>query len=82
MTLSKEQIKFLLSVVADTSDDCLSCDDCFGYVAQFVEAQLSGVGLCESMKLVQAHLSNCPCCRNEFEALLKALCEAGDCPEC
>lgn len=81
MTLSLEQIKSLLSIVAGTSDDSLNCDDCFSKVAQFVEVELSGLGLCESMKLVQTHLANCPCCKDEFEALLAAMSEVGDCPE-
>lgn len=79
MTLSKEQIKGLLSLVASTSDDRLDCDECFGQVAQFAEAKMAGLGLCESMKLVQTHLENCPCCKDEFEALLSAMSEAGQC---
>ncbi len=75
MTLSKEQIKMLLSVVACTSDDTLDCDSCFDYVAQFVETKLTGRTLCESMKLVQSHLENCPCCQDEFQALLAAMSE-------
>lgn len=81
MTLSLEQLKKLLSVVANTSDDSLNCDACFAKVAQFVEVELAGRGLCESMKLVQSHLANCPCCKDEFEALLAAMSEVGDCPE-
>jgi predicted anti-sigma-YlaC factor YlaD len=40
--------------------------------------KLAGLNLCESMKLVQNHLENCPCCQDEFEALLAALSESGD----
>lgn len=75
MTLSFEQIKSLLSIVAITSDDSLECDDCFSHVAQFAETTLSGVGLSESMELVRNHLVNCPCCKDEFEALLAAMSE-------
>ncbi|QEG23817.1 hypothetical protein [Mariniblastus fucicola] len=78
MTLSKEQIQTLLKVVANSSDDSLDCDRCFGYVAQFVETKLAGMGLCESMKLVQSHLENCPCCKDEFEALLAAISEVDE----
>jgi len=80
MALSKEQIKSLLSVIAGTSDDSLDCDDCFSNVAQFAEVELAGLGLCESMKLVQTHMENCPCCEDEFQALLAAINEVGDCP--
>jgi hypothetical protein len=73
MTLSKEQIQTLLKVVAVTSDDSMDCDGCFNNVAQFVETKLKGLDLCESMKLVKTHLENCPCCQDEFEALLAAM---------
>lgn len=81
MTLSLEQIKTLLSIVATTSDDSLDCDDCFSKVAQFVEVELAGLDLCESMSLVKTHLKNCPCCKDEFEALLAAMSAVGECPE-
>lgn len=77
MSLSKEQVKKLLSVIAQTSDDSLDCDSCFRYVSQFVEGKLAGLTPCESMQLVESHLANCPCCKDEFEALLTALAEAG-----
>jgi predicted anti-sigma-YlaC factor YlaD len=79
MSLSKEQVKTLLSVVAGTTDDSLDCDGCFGHVSQFVEMKLAGMNLCESMKMVQTHLENCPCCQDEFEALLAAIREVGGC---
>ena len=67
----------LLSVVASTSDDSLDCDSCFRYMSQFVDSKLVGLTLCESMQMVESHLANCPCCKDEFEALLTALAEVG-----
>lgn len=75
MSLSKEQIETLLKVVAITSDDGLDCDGCFGQVAEFAEAKLANNSLCDAMKLVAVHLENCPCCQDEFEALLAAMSE-------
>ena len=77
MTLNEEQIQMLLSVVASASEDELDCDGCFSYVAQFVETKLAGRTLCESMKLVESHLGNCPCCEDEFQALKAAMEEVG-----
>ena len=77
MTLSLDQIKTLLGVVAATTDDDMDCDDCFSKVAQFVEVELAGLELCDSMKVVKNHLANCPCCKDEFEALFAAMSEAG-----
>lgn len=78
MTLTFDQIKNLLSFVAVTTDDTLDCDDCFSHVAQFAETKLSGLGVSESMKLVQTHLENCPCCKDEFQALLAAMAEVDE----
>jgi len=79
MSLSTDQVKNLLNVVAGASDDSLDCDGCFRDVAQFAETKLVGVTLCESTQLVQAHLENCLCCQDEFEALLTAIKETDGC---
>ena len=51
----------------------MSCDGCFAHVAQFAEAELQGATLDESMQKVQNHMRNCPCCKDEFNALIEAL---------
>ena len=71
----------MLGLVASTTDDSLDCDGCFGHVAQFIEMKLSGLGIGESMKVVQTHLENCPCCKDEFEALLAAMTAVGFSPD-
>lgn len=73
MPLSKEQIDTLLTLVATATDDEMSCDGCLPHVAQFAEAQLEGATLCESMTKVKNHMQNCPCCNDEFNALMEAL---------
>ncbi len=73
MPLSKQQIDTLLTLVVNSSADAMECDGCLVNVAQFAEAELMGASLCESMKKVQTHLRNCPCCNDEYEALLAAL---------
>lgn len=77
MPISSLQIDTLLTLVATTSDDVLDCDGCFDHVSQFVETKLANRTLSESMQLVQQHLENCPCCQDEFEALLTAMSQAG-----
>lgn len=81
MSLSKEQINGMLGLVAGTTDDSLDCDGCYGHVAEFIEVKLSGLDLDESMKLVETHLENCPCCKDEFEALLAAMNAVGFTPD-
>ena len=73
MPLSNQQIDTLLNLVATTGEDELDCDGCFDHVSQFVETKLANRTLCESMLLVENHLQNCPCCKDEFEALLAAM---------
>jgi len=73
MPLSKQQISTLVSLVVATSDDSMDCDGCFGKIAEFADAKLAGRSLNESMLVVQNHLENCPCCQDEFQALLAAM---------
>jgi len=81
MKLSSDQVKKLISVVAQTSPDALDCDGCLSHVAEFADAKLTGKTTCESMQAVQAHLENCPCCEHEFQMLVEALraLEGGPC---
>ena len=73
MPLSKDQISSLLSLVANSTPDDISCDGCLEHVAQFVETELAGAELDDSMKLIQNHMKNCPCCMDEYNALLAAM---------
>lgn len=81
MTISRDQISTLLNLVVGTSQDSLDCDGCLDHVSQFVETQLEGLNLCESMNAVKQHLENCPCCQDEFEALLRAMKEVDGCSD-
>ena len=73
MPLSKQQIDTLLTLVVNSTLDTMSCDGCLVNVAEFAEAELMGTSLCESMMKVKNHLKNCPCCNDEYQALLGAL---------
>jgi len=73
MSLSKEQISTLLSLVASATEDQISCDGCFEHVAQFVETELAGAPLDDTMKLIKNHMQNCPCCKDEYNALVEAM---------
>ena len=73
MSLSKQQIDTLITLVINTTPDSISCDGCLVDVAQFAEAELMGASLCDSMLKVQNHLKNCPCCDDEYQSLLEAL---------
>ena len=73
MPLSNEQIKGLLGLVASVEPDSMDCDGCFGKVAEFAELKLKGAEIPEAFRDVETHMRQCPCCKDEFEALLMGL---------
>jgi hypothetical protein len=71
--LTAEQIKGLISKIGLTRDVELNCSECQRHVGEFAERQLAGLPLDEALARVEHHLSICPECREEFEALEKVL---------
>ena len=77
-SLTKEQIQNLVGLIASTESNQISCDECFGQIAEYAEAELANRTLSEAMMIVQRHLEQCPCCNDEYEALLDAMREIDD----
>ncbi len=73
MALDKQQLKTLLSFVADTREDEITCDECLAGMAEFAETQLLGSGIADAQEHIQAHIAFCPECAEEYEVLLEAL---------
>lgn len=73
MDLSRTQVTTLLGLVASTKDDGVDCEGCFGQIAEFADAQLTGKPLPDALVAVQTHLEQCPCCADEYRALLDGL---------
>ncbi len=73
MPLDKQQIKTLLSFVADTREDEITCDECLAGMAEFAETQLLGAEIPDAQKHIQAHIEFCPECAEEYAALLDVL---------
>lgn len=71
--LSKDQVKSLVGLIATTQADKINCDECFGQIGEFAEYALEGRELPDGMRAIQVHLEQCPCCKDEYEALLLAL---------
>ena len=63
----------LVSVVAETRDTEIGCDECFERLDSFAEAELFELEESAAMPLVGDHLDKCEDCRSTFEALLMAL---------
>ena len=73
MPLSNKQISSLLGMIASTEQDDLDCDSCFDHLAEFAENELANREVPEAMKAVEVHLRQCPCCKDEYKALLDGL---------
>ena len=71
--LNEKQIQLLLDLARSTTPDSMDCDHCFGEIAKFAELELAGRSLPDAMERVRVHLTNCPCCKDEYEMLLEAL---------
>ncbi len=73
MPLSNKQVSKLIGMVTDASPDTLDCDGCFAHIAEFAEAELTNREIPEALKAVQVHLSQCGCCKDEYNVLLDSL---------
>jgi len=71
--IKRNELSYLVRVLARTREHEMGCDECLEQVDRFVETHLSGLNAAEAMPLVQDHLDMCVDCREEFEALLEAL---------
>lgn len=81
MPLDIQQIKTLLSSVADTREDEIDCGECLADMAEFAETQLVGANVPTALKRIEAHLLICPECAEEFELLLDVVrTSSGDLP--
>ena len=73
MALTQNQINSLMDMVITTEPDQTDCDGCLGQLAEFADIHLSTKEVPEAMKVIQRHLEQCLCCKDEFNALLKGL---------
>lgn len=69
MPLSKAQVTALLTFVADTNDEEITCGECFDGMADFADKQLVGASLDEALERVEAHIAFCPECSEEYAVL-------------
>ena len=73
MPLNKNEIKGLMRLVGLSKEDEINCDQCLTDVAEFAEHELSGKSIPDGLRAVEHHLSICAECRQEYEALGRAL---------
>jgi len=70
MRLNRHQVKALLTSVANTCEDEITCGDCLAGMAEFAEKQLIGSEISTALKRIEAHIAFCPECAEEYEMLL------------
>lgn len=63
----------MLRAVIATKEVEIGCDDCYEKLNKFIEMEINGKSPEQAMPLVKDHLDRCKDCRQEYEALLKAI---------
>ena len=81
MPLSNKELEGLLRLVGLTNDKEINCEQCLALVAEFAEHKLAGKSVPEGLIMVEQHLSVCLECREEYEALQRALDEMKSKPQ-
>lgn len=73
MRSGPDELKNLVWGILHTYADEIGCDTCFEKLDRYAELTLAGKDAAAAMPLVSRHLQTCGGCREEFEALLRAL---------
>lgn len=73
MSLTPEKTRELINMIKNLRDDEMACDECLRELAEFVDTQLAGQSTTKIQERVERHLADCVHCREEYEALRKAV---------
>ncbi len=73
MPLNKSQIDDLLRRIALTTVTEINCDECLALMPEYAEATVSQQPIVGELVLVEVHLVQCPCCKEEFEIIVAAI---------
>jgi len=73
MSLSQSEVDELLQLIRLTKDEEIDCGGCLDKIAAFADRELAGKSVPKSLEAISDHLAICPECREEYEALQKAL---------
>ncbi len=71
--LNARQIAEFVRMVGQTREQEMVCDQCLRHLSEFAETRLTGKTPDEALSAVAQHLSVCPECAEEFDALQKIL---------
>lgn len=71
--LDDQSIERLMHLLCETRDDELSCEEVFNCLDEYADCLESHKDVGGKKPLVEHHLSICPDCRDELDALIHAL---------
>jgi hypothetical protein len=78
MKIQPTTIQKVIKTLSITLDEELTCGECYQEVDKYVDMLRAGKKPSEVLPLVEHHLTLCPPCKEEFEALLVALTSVED----
>lgn len=73
MKIKPTTIQKVIKSLSITLDEEMTCGECYQEVDKYVDMLRDGKKPSEIMPLVEHHLTLCPPCKEEFQALLTAL---------
>lgn len=71
--LSPAQVSEFLRQIAVTREHEVDCGTCIEHIGEFAEKKLAGADLDTVLASIEHHLSLCPECTEEYEALKNIL---------
>ena len=78
MKIQPTTIQKVIKSLSITLNEEITCSECFNEVDKYVDMLREGKRPSEIMPLVEHHLTLCPPCIEEFQALLSALSAADE----
>lgn len=73
MTRLREQLEALLEAVLNTEEEEVDCDGFLARASELLEALDEDDDVSGDLAAVSQHLAVCPECREEFDALVRAV---------
>ena len=67
--MNRSQLERLLSLIARTEDEEISCTECFELLPVYVDLEVAGEDLDTKGSRFRQHLDQCGVCREEYETL-------------
>ncbi|GAB4467376.1 MAG: hypothetical protein Kow0070_30680 [Anaerolineales bacterium] len=73
---ASEKMRKMMTMLAHTEEQELTCDEVYALLDQFVELAARGEDVSRLMPLVKQHLDMCPDCQEEYRVLEKIVLSA------